>query len=100
MASCPSRTTTLPLTMVHALLGLALWQLDEPQAAAVLLERARRAGDARAGLNLAGLYASYGYMHAARQVMPAPNKLSDIDADAADVAPPARELLRRQGGAG
>ena len=77
-------------------MGLALWHLGEPQAAADYLDRARHNGDDQAGLNLAALYDTFGYKRAAKSVLPDAIHTKDMDLSSYEIHPAARRLL--QGG--
>lgn len=79
---------------IDGIMGLVLWHAGEPQAAAAALERARRTGQVHAGLNLAGLYYSFGLTRLAKSVMPEPNKVDAIDLDAPEIHPLVRKMIR------
>ena len=78
---------------IEGWMGLVLWRLNEPQAAAEQLEKARQDGNDIAGLNLAALYNSFGYKRAAKQVIPHANKIQGIDLNSYEIHPAVRKLL-------
>lgn len=78
---------------VANLLGVVLWQLGDPQAAADALEKARRQRVPEALVNLAALYAEYGYEALSRQVLSESGGVGSLDLKSVDLHPSVQRFI-------
>jgi tetratricopeptide (TPR) repeat protein/TolA-binding protein len=91
------RLDELGSSSAKGLLGVVLWHLGDLPAAGASLALGHKHGDIKASVNLAGLYASFGYKQSARLVMPTAKALKKVDLTAPDIHPIARQTVQKRG---